>query len=173
MRPDGVTIRRALTEDGAQLAAIDHAAWSWISDVSPQPAEDAGFFHERRTPGQCLVAESDGVVVGYIRQVPPTPLATNRHIRQIQGFGVLPAFRGRGIGALLIDAAIDAARTDGIRRMTLRVLGRNTSARRLYERAGFTVDGILPEEFHLDGEYVDDVLMGRSLLGHDHDRDHG
>ncbi|MFB7663414.1 GNAT family N-acetyltransferase [Kitasatospora sp. NPDC056138] len=169
MRPDGVTIRRALSEDGPQLVAIDRAAWSWISDVSPRPAEDAEFFDERRTPEQCLVAESDGVVVGYIRQVPPTPLATNLHIRQIQGFAVLPASRGRGVGARLIDAALAAARADGIRRMTLRVLGRNASARRLYERAGFTVDGILPEEFHLDGEYVDDVLMGRSLLDHDRD----
>ncbi|MDH6129333.1 ribosomal protein S18 acetylase RimI-like enzyme [Kitasatospora sp. GP82] len=164
MRPDGVTIRPARAEDGPQLAVIDHAAWSWNSDVMPQTAKDAEFFHERRAPEQYLVAELDGLVVGYIRRVPPTPLPSNQHIRQIQGFAVLPEARGRGIGRILLDAVVAAARADGIRRMTLRVLGRNAPAQRLYERAGFTVDGVLPGEFFLDGEYVDDVLMGRSLL---------
>ncbi|MEU2632635.1 GNAT family protein, partial [Kitasatospora sp. NPDC007106] len=51
----------------------------------------------------------------------------------------------------------------GARRITLRVLGHNTPARRLYERCGFTVEGVLREEFLLDGAYVDDVWMGRPL----------
>ncbi|GAA3366001.1 hypothetical protein GCM10017744_071030 [Streptomyces antimycoticus] len=48
-------------------------------------------------------------------------------------------------------------------RITLRVLGHNTPARRLYASEGFAVEGVLPGEFLLAGEYVDDVLMGRSL----------
>jgi RimJ/RimL family protein N-acetyltransferase len=43
------------------------------------------------------------------------------------------------------------------------VLGPNTTARALYEGAGFVVEGVLREEFHLDGRYVDDVLMARDL----------
>lgn len=156
-----------MVEDGPQLAVIDHEAWSWAGDVMPRPAKDGEYFNERRAPEQILVAESDGLVVGYIRQVPPTPLDSNQHIRQIQGFAVLPTARGCGIGALLLDAAVEAARADGIRRVTLRVLGWNVHARRLYDRAGFSVDGVLPGEFHLDGEYVDDVLMGLSLLDRD------
>ncbi|MBW8802021.1 MAG: GNAT family N-acetyltransferase, partial [Streptomyces sp.] len=31
------------------------------------------------------------------------------------------------------------------------------------ESEGFAVEGVLPEEFLLAGEYVDDVLMGRRL----------
>ncbi|WP_143674119.1 GNAT family N-acetyltransferase, partial [Streptomyces caniscabiei] len=45
----------------------------------------------------------------------------------------------------------------------LRVLGHNTPARKLYESEGFVVEGVLPEEFLIDGAYVDDVLMGRRL----------
>jgi RimJ/RimL family protein N-acetyltransferase len=41
------------------------------------------------------------------------------------------------------------------------VLGGNAPARRLYERCGFRVEGVLPEEFLIGGAYVDDVLMGR------------
>ncbi|NED74569.1 GNAT family N-acetyltransferase, partial [Streptomyces sp. SID9944] len=53
------------------------------------------------------------------------------------------------------------ARRQGARRITLRVLGHNTPARRLYESEGYAVEGVLPGEFLLEGAYVDDVLMGR------------
>ncbi len=48
--------------------------------------------------------------------------------------------------------------------MTLRVLGLNTAARRLYERCGFRMEGVLREEFLLEECYVDDVLMARQLV---------
>ena len=41
----------------------------------------------------------------------------------------------------------------------------NPGARRLYERAGFVVEGVLRGEFVLDGVPVDDVLMARYLAG--------
>ncbi|WP_159059185.1 GNAT family N-acetyltransferase, partial [Streptomyces scabiei] len=63
----------------------------------------------------------------------------------------------------LLRAVQDEARRRGARRLTLRVLGHNTAARKLYESEGFVVEGVLPEEFLLDGQYVDDVLMGRRL----------
>ncbi|EST34928.1 hypothetical protein N566_17960 [Streptomycetaceae bacterium MP113-05] len=44
------------------------------------------------------------------------------------------------------------------------MLGPNVPARALYESAGFVVEGVQPEEFLVEGAYVDDVLMGRSLL---------
>ncbi|WP_324612280.1 GNAT family N-acetyltransferase, partial [Streptomyces scabiei] len=62
-----------------------------------------------------------------------------------------------------LRAVQDEARRRGARRLTLRVLGHNTAARKLYESEGFVVEGVLPEEFLLDGQYVDDVLMGRRL----------
>jgi ribosomal protein S18 acetylase RimI-like enzyme len=67
------------------------------------------------------------------------------------------------VGRALVRAAVEEARRRGARRITLRVLGHNTPARRLYESEGFAVEGIQPEEFRLAGEYVDDVLMGRRI----------
>jgi len=160
---DDLRIRPACEPDGPALIALDRAGWSWLSDVMPQRAEDAPMFDERNGVELFLVAELAGRVVGYARQVPPTPLASNRHVRQIQGLQVSTDVRGRGVGQALVEAACVAARAQGARRITLRVLGHNIPARRLYERCGFHVEGVLPEEFLLDGAYVDDVLMGRRL----------
>ncbi len=163
MRDDDLIIRAARPEDEKELSDLNRAAWSWLSDVAPRPAEGAAVFDERHPPEQFLLALLDGRVVGYIRQVPPTPLASNRHVRQIQGLAVDGSVRGRGIGRALVEAACEAARAAGARRISLRVLGHNAPARRLYERCGFLTEGLLAEEFLLDGRYVDDVWMARRL----------
>jgi RimJ/RimL family protein N-acetyltransferase len=62
-----------------------------------------------------------------------------------------------------MEAAVERARVLGARKVSLRVLAHNETARRLYERCGFVVEGVLKEEFHLDGRYVDDVFMARYL----------
>ncbi|MFJ8627403.1 GNAT family N-acetyltransferase [Kitasatospora sp. NPDC093550] len=165
MSADDLIIRPAQPEDERELAALNRAAWSPLSDVSPQPPVEDGVFDERHTPDQFLLAVLGGRIVGYVRQVPPTPLASNRHVRQIQGLAVDGSARGRGVGRRLVEAACDAARADGARRMTLRVLGWNAPARRLYEGCGFVVEGSLAEEFLIDGRYVDDIWMARRLVG--------
>lgn len=157
-------IRRALPDDDEELGRLDRATWSPLHAVMPEPQPPYGpFFDERHSPDDHLVAELDGRVVGYVRLAFPTPLAANAHVRQIQGLAVSDAARGSGVGRALVRAAIDRARADGARRITLRVLGHNTPARTLYEGEGFVVEGVLPGEFLLDGAYVDDVLMGRAL----------
>ncbi|ARF80678.1 GNAT family N-acetyltransferase [Kitasatospora aureofaciens] len=160
---DDLTIRPARPEDERGLAELNRAAWSTLSDVSPEPSAEDGIFDERHTPDQYLLAVLDGRIVGYVRQVPATPLAANRHVRQIQGLAVDDSVRGRGIGRRLVEAACAAARAGGARKLGLRVLGWNTPARRLYESCGFVVEGSLAEEFLIDGRYVDDIWMARRL----------
>lgn len=106
-------------------------------------------FDANHRPEDFLVAEDiaedgDGTITGYIRLIPPTPLACNRHVRQIQGLAVAGHARGRGIARALLRASFDEARRQGAVRMTLRVLGHNTPARTLYESEGFAVEGVLP-----------------------------
>jgi RimJ/RimL family protein N-acetyltransferase len=47
--------------------------------------------------------------------------------------------------------------------LTLRVLGGNDGARRLYASRGFEIEGTLRGAFLLDGDYVDDHLMALDL----------
>ncbi|MFG3508735.1 GNAT family N-acetyltransferase [Streptomyces sp. NPDC047821] len=158
-------IRPARPEDGDALARIDRDTWSPLHAVTPRPQPPYDpFFDSGHRPEDFLVAEAeDGRPAGYIRLVPPTRLACNRHVRQIQGLAVADWARGRGLARALLRAAFDEAVRQGATRITLRVLGHNKPARTLYASEGFVVEGVLPGEFHLDGRYVDDVLMGRSL----------
>ncbi|MFJ6566954.1 GNAT family N-acetyltransferase [Streptomyces sp. NPDC091292] len=157
-------IRFALAADDTALGRLDRETWSPLHAVKPpdEPPYEP-FFNERFGPRDHLVAETGGRIVGYIRLGFPTPLASNAHVRQIQGLAVADAARGSGVGRALLRAVLDEARRQGARRITLRVLGHNTPARKLYESEGFVVEGVQPEEFYLGGAYVDDVMMGRSL----------
>ncbi|MFF7444851.1 MULTISPECIES: GNAT family N-acetyltransferase [unclassified Streptomyces] len=157
-------IRHATFDDEDALGRLDRATWSTLHAVAPRPQPPyEPFYGERFGPRDHLVAELDGVLVGYLRLAFPTPLASNAHVRQIQGLVVAAEARGAGVGRGLLRAAQEEARRLGARRLTLRVLAHNTPARKLYESEGFVVEGVLPEEFLLDGVYVDDVLMGRGL----------
>ncbi|MFI6640192.1 GNAT family N-acetyltransferase [Streptomyces sp. NPDC050504] len=169
----GTHIRRARPADEDALAVLDRETWSPLHAVTPRPAPPyAPFFDERHRPEDILVAEdARGTVLGYLRLVAPTPLPSNGHVRQIQGLAVADGARGKGVARALLRASFDEARRQGAYRMTLRVLGHNTPARTLYASEGFAVEGVLPGEFRLDGRYVDDVLMGRSLVVADPVRD--
>ncbi|MER6191956.1 GNAT family N-acetyltransferase [Streptomyces cyaneofuscatus] len=166
-----VSVRPALPADEEALGELDRSTWSTLHAVVPRPRPPYDpFFDERHRPGDFLVAEAatetdpGGTrIAGYIRLVPPTPLACNAHVRQIQGLAVAAWARGAGVGRTLLRAACAEARRQGANRITLRVLGHNTPARALYASEGFAVEGVLSGEFFLHGSYVDDVLMGRSL----------
>jgi ribosomal protein S18 acetylase RimI-like enzyme len=118
----------------------------------------------RTHPENVLVAELDGAIAGWGKMEHPTPLPSSDHVWHVTGLAVDPAREGRGVGRALMEALIDEARARGGRRMTLRVFAPNERARRLYERLGFEVEGVLRDEFQVgDGVYVDDYLLALRL----------
>ncbi|MFG3404454.1 GNAT family N-acetyltransferase [Streptomyces sp. NPDC048142] len=171
--------RPAVPADDAELAELDRSTWSPLHAVLPRPVPPYDpFFGERHPPEDFLVVEADvgadaeagagteggGTrIAGYILLARPTPLASNAHVRQIRGLAVATWARGTGVGRALLRAAFAEARRQGANRITLRVLGHNDPARALYASEGFAVEGVLPGEFFLNGRYVDDICMGRSL----------
>lgn len=93
----------------------------------------------------------------------------NRHQREgyrhsgALAMGVLPEYRGRGIGARLALAAINAARENGIERIELEVYASNVNAIALYRQIGFIEEGVKRRARFIDGRYDDSVEM--ALLG--------
>lgn len=82
----------------------------------------------------------------------------------VLGMGLLPAYRGQGIGARLIAAALETARAAGLIRVELTVFAGNSRARRLYERAGFRQEGRLRRGVRYDDGSEDDLLVMALLL---------
>jgi ribosomal protein S18 acetylase RimI-like enzyme len=159
------TIRQARPADEPELKDIDAATWSPGVSPGPPPPAGAAFFGERTAPSDVLVAEAGGVIAGYAALGRWSPLASNSHVLVIGGLAVHPAHQRRGVGRQLVEACLGQARGRGARKLSLRVLGGNAAARRLYESCGFVVEGVLREEFFLGGRYVDDVLMACMLAG--------
>jgi ribosomal protein S18 acetylase RimI-like enzyme len=158
-----LTIRAARKDDEPLLRALDQATWTTLSSPAPRPPPERSFYASGAGPAGVQVATLDGALVGYVALGPAVALESNRHVLEVKGLAVDPAHRGRGIGRRLMAAAAQAAAAQGARRLTLRVLAHNDAARRVYEASGFRVEGVLREEFLLDGRYVDDVLMALDL----------
>jgi ribosomal protein S18 acetylase RimI-like enzyme len=159
----GLTVRRARSEDGDALLAIDRATWSSLSSPAGEPSIGP-FFNNRTSPQNVVVAELDGEPIGWAKIEHPTELPASGHVWHVTGLAVDPQFEGRGAGRALMEALIELARERGGRRMTLRVFATNERAQRLYERLGFEVEGVLRGEFMVGGgEYVDDIFMALDL----------
>jgi ribosomal protein S18 acetylase RimI-like enzyme len=58
----------------------------------------------------------------------------------LQAIAVDEAFRGQGIGAVLLDAIEDRARASGATRLFLDASAKNEGAHRFYERHGMTIE---------------------------------
>jgi ribosomal protein S18 acetylase RimI-like enzyme len=79
------------------------------------------------------------------------------------GVGVLASFRGQGIGEALMRAAIEKARHRGLTRIELTVREHNKPAIALYEKLGFTVEGLHRNAVRIDDEYENHISMALLL----------
>jgi putative acetyltransferase len=112
-----------------------------------------------RRPGSLfLVAQAGDEALGFL-VVEPRPQRKLRHTSELH-MGVRAEARGRGVGERLLAAARERLRRAGLIEIVyLMVRSDNAPARRLYERAGFTVLATLVNDTKIDGAYYDGVLM--------------
>ena len=121
----------------------------------PQTREFLLGLMERGDP--VFVALANGEVVGWCD--------IRRHLfpahfhRGTLGMGVVPDYRGCGIGARLMDQALKQAFATGFVRVELSVRADNTRAIRLYEKVGFVREGVLRDAVFVDGEFHDAIAM--------------
>lgn len=77
------------------------------------------------------------------------------------GMGLLPAFRDKGVGKVLLDAALDAANRVDFQRIELTVFSDNYRAIALYETRGFVREGLMKAGARFGDRYRDVVTMAR------------
>jgi RimJ/RimL family protein N-acetyltransferase len=109
-----------------------------------------------------LVAEDDGKIVGELSLKAVSMRRAVQHVATL-GMSVKHAYRRKGAGRALLEAAIEWAPTVGIKRIELYVYARNTPAIALYEACGFKVEGTRRGFIQEGDVYLDDVVMGRLL----------
>jgi RimJ/RimL family protein N-acetyltransferase len=112
-----------------------------------------------------FVASNGQDVVGWCDIVARSQ-PTVRHCGSV-GMGVLPAYRGQGLGCELLKACIAKAPSVGITRIELEVRTDNGSAIRLYEKLGFVLEGCRKGRLCIQGEYFDTLAMA-IILHRDH-----
>ncbi len=87
--------------------------------------------------------------------------------RHVAGLGMMiePAWRGRGLGRAMMDAAIAwATAHPEIERIELGVFEQNPAARRLYEACGFVAEGVKKDAARQpSGEPLDEIIMARRV----------
>lgn len=109
-----------------------------------------GFDDAGRLAGMVRLFRHDGVKV--------------RHKADIISMYVAPEARGRGLGRMLLDAAIAHARaTPGIEQLLLAVNTSNTPARNLYLAMGFEPFGREPKALKIGDHYFDEDMMALFL----------
>ena len=132
-----VTLRHAEPDDIPALLelfvqVVDERLWLCTEPGFDRERTRAGYARTIDDPHYLtLVAALQDSIVGTLRL---TPEALDHGL----GMMLADGHRGRGIGRLLLDAAIMWGRSNNVAAISLGVFPHNTAARRLYEAAGFT-----------------------------------
>ena len=125
----GIATREFVMEDYDRVCAL----WNSVEGVEiceGDSREDvAGYL--KRNPGLSRVAEEDGMIAGAV-------LCGHDGRRGfIYHLAVAPAFRGRGVGVLLLEDCVGGLRAAGIQRAIILVAGDNPIGREFWLRNGW------------------------------------
>ena len=107
------------------------------------------------------LALDSGKIIGYIH-AERGKYNRIHHIAYIVT-GVLKSHRARGIGTVLFKYIDQWARENSIIRLELTVECHNEAAKHLYEKTGFTVEGIRKNSMCVNGRYIDEYYMAKLL----------
>ncbi|HEX6474205.1 MAG TPA: GNAT family N-acetyltransferase [Candidatus Limnocylindria bacterium] len=147
-----LTVRAAVAADlpAMTVAKRDAGTAAWPHIFPPEVLSQLGF-PERWTAAvidppqrtRALCAELDGEVVGFAIVRPSADDDASPETGELDGFYTAPAAWGRGAGVALLAAALEALREDGFITATLWTATDNHRPRRIYEKAGWRLDGTI------------------------------
>jgi aminoglycoside 6'-N-acetyltransferase len=157
---DEFVIRPATPDDEPAMVELEHASAIHHAAVDPTrwrvPSPDAITMYRRKRrladpDSAALVAVADARVVGMVELLPRggagEPGAARAPMPSVDiGLSVAEDWRGRGVGTALMGAAEDWARERGATRMILDLAADNAGAKRLYDRLGYDVHGLLMDK---------------------------
>lgn len=158
-------IRLASLSDAPAIAAIYNqgiAGRGATFETTPRSTADIeGWFpHADRHP--TLVVEQDGAVVGWANISGYRPRVCYAGIAEFSIY-VDGQAQGHGLGRRLLEALVDAARERGYWKLVSRIFPFNTASLALCRRCGFREVGVYEKHGHLDGRWLDVVIVERVI----------
>jgi RimJ/RimL family protein N-acetyltransferase len=153
-------IRGARPEDAPAMARLFAAVAEERDGIATEPPVDMDDRIARfeRTAGSSRVAVAEGGIVGTVN------VDAGRFGAGDVGMLVDAAWRGRGVGSALLQAAIDWSREQGLHKLSLEVFPANIAAIALYRKCGFAEEGLRAKQYRrASGELWDSILMGLVL----------
>jgi len=140
----GIRITEANLADPAEATSLVNIIDSYAREAGGQSAplsaearRDMASGLQAHPAAFVLFAYDDAAAVGAAVCVWGFSTFAGRPSLNIHDFAVLPEWRGRGVGSLLLAAIERRARDTGACKLTLEVHDSNTGAKRLYQRSGF------------------------------------
>jgi phosphinothricin acetyltransferase len=162
------TLRVATPADIPAIAAIYRpAVLSGTASFELEPPEEAEMLRRFTAVTEAgypyFVAELDGRVVGFAYAGAYRTRPAYRFTVENSVY-IAPEAQGKGIGALLLKALIEATTAKGYRLMVA-VIGdsRNFASIALHRSAGFTFSGTIHSVGYKLGRWLDSVIMQRPL----------
>jgi [ribosomal protein S18]-alanine N-acetyltransferase len=149
--PVRLSVERMQLEDIPAVHAIESASFP-----TPWPPYAFRGELESNRMAHYLVVRAGGRVVAYAGL---WLMVDEAHVTT---FAVLPAYRRRGIGGLLLSELVELAAALGATVATLEVRLGNMAARQLYQRFGFRPVGVRPRYYSDNGE--DALIMTTEAL---------
>jgi GNAT superfamily N-acetyltransferase len=117
--------------------------YAYPLDLTSEQARD---LWTMRPPGQTVVLEGDGTILGSATMGPNRP-GRGSHVGTAS-FMVAPSARGRGVGRALGEYVVQWHRDHGFHAIQFNaVVETNTAAVRLWQSLGFEIIGTVPEAF--------------------------
>lgn len=174
MAAEVVAVRMADAGDVPLLAKLGEEAFytAYAEEIAHEPlaAFAARTFAPERVaaelaaqPGSYLIIEVDGEPAGLaqLRDGEAPAGVTGPKPVELSKIYLLDRWIGLGLGARLMQACLDEARSRGYETMWLGVWERNPRAIRFYEKWGFAPVGDIAFDF--EGERQRDVVMARGM----------
>jgi len=159
-------VRPATEADAAAVCAIYNQGiedrLATLETELRTPEERRQWMASRSPRHPVIVAEDDGTIAGWGSLNVFNPRPAYRFVADFSVY-VERAWRGKGVGRVLLARLIELGREHGYHKLVLSAFPFNPGGMALYERMGFRTVGVYKEQGQLDGQWVDTIVMERLL----------
>jgi ribosomal protein S18 acetylase RimI-like enzyme len=142
-----VNIRRANKNEVTDLQYLNNEVFidnqKYDSDLDmnwSQSDRGKDYFTEllRNTEAYCFIAEENGRKIGYIAASPKFVASRKSKYMEIENMGIIPEYRSKGIGTILMNECLKSARLQGFQKVIVTAYFANKMAIEFYKKNGFS-----------------------------------